>query len=147
MAAIGHTKSIAQAQERLGEPIEAVCGVGQWGSITRRFLGAMISGQPTRLSVMVLTDSKLYLFEPRLRGLGAELLCVPYRDIVHMERHFRILGTAFRLTLADGSRLGLKALRGRAHGRDSVDRLAQLTQIGPRRMAKVAAVLPLSDDG
>ncbi len=131
MAPIGHPKDIARAQAGLGEPIEAVCLVGPWGSVTQRFLGAMISGQPTRLSLMVLTDTKLYLFEPRLRGLGAELLCVLYSDIVHMERHFRILGTAFRLTLADGSHLGLKALRGRGRGRDSVDRLAQLTQIGP----------------
>jgi hypothetical protein len=113
MAAIGHPKTIAQSRERLGEPIEAVCLVRPWGDVTRRLLGQpFIPGQATPGSVMVLTDSKLYLFEPKLRvGLGAELLCVPYSDIVHVERHFRILGTGFRLTLADGSHFGLKASR------------------------------------
>jgi hypothetical protein len=76
---------------------------------------------------MVLTDRALYLFEPKLRGLGTELLRVPYSDIVDVERRGRILGTFFRLALADGSRLALAASRGRGDGRDAVHRLAQLT--------------------
>jgi hypothetical protein len=78
-------------------------------------------------ALLVLTSSKLYLFGSPAGAPEAELLCVPYTDIVDMWRDSTIaFDPHFRLSLADGSDVQLRAFGVRRWGRDTVDRLAEL---------------------
>jgi hypothetical protein len=124
---IGHPKEVARYQERLGEPVEAVCSVAPDVSFAKRFLEALTTHRSSQIWTLVLTSSKLYLFVPRWRAPATELLCVPYSDIADMWLDSTIaLDPHFRLSMADGPQLQLRALRVRHYGRDTVDRLAQL---------------------
>jgi hypothetical protein len=125
---------LKMAQERVAEPVEAICGV-QEGTFAQNFPRALFRGRPARLSTLVLTPSRLYLFEPKFAGLrkpdklGEELRCVPYSDIARIELLGKMLGTTFRLTFDDGSRLSLKLLS-RQRGREVLERLAELANPG-----------------
>lgn len=118
-------KSLKMAQERVGEPIEAVCSVSE-GTFTRNFLRALFTGRPTRLATLVLTPTKLYLLEPKFSGLGKERTCLEYCDIAQVQSREALLGITCRLTHTDGSRLDFKILR-RQRGDEIVERLTKLT--------------------
>jgi hypothetical protein len=130
MEPIGKKKHLEQAEQALGEPVEAVTTVSEvlgdaWGSEEE---GAEV--QPRKMLTLVVTGARLRLFDPAGSEPYVEEVCsYSFDAIARIQRKAGAFGERVLITFAGDQQLRFRALRGALKGPAVVELIAHKASV------------------
>jgi hypothetical protein len=131
MEPIGKKKHLEQAEQAIGEPVEAVTTVSEVISYaSQRDDEPAEDAKPQRMLTLVVTGGELRLFDPSDGDpYLSEVVSQPCDAIARIQRKSGTFGERVLITFAGGEQLQFRALRGGLKGPAVVDLLAQKASV------------------